>query len=132
MAGRILIPCGDFLSGNGGQRDFIPSRAVEIIAEYFLRPFARRRLNTAPRTIGIVGPKARPMVIGTVVDVLAAMSGESKKHVRCVNACVGQHLQNSGVVCHWRMGRELIRQHLCRHRDKDHIHGDTLCRQFFL
>lgn len=90
------------------------------------------RLNTAPRTIGIVGPKARPMVIGTVVDVLAAMSGESKKHVRCVNACVGQHLQNSGVVCHWRMGRELIRQHLCRHRDKDHIHGDTLCRQFFL
>lgn len=49
----VLIPCGDLLGGDGGQGDFIPSRTVEIIAEYFLRPFARRRLNTAPRTIGM-------------------------------------------------------------------------------
>lgn len=49
----VLIPCGDLLGGDGGQGDFIPSCTVEIIAEYFLRPFARRRLNTAPRTIGM-------------------------------------------------------------------------------
>ena len=72
------------------------------------------------------------MVVGTVIDVLAAMSGESRKHVCCVNARIGQHLQNSGVVRHGRIGREFLRQHLCRHRDKDRIHGDTLCRKFFL
>ena len=105
---------------------------MEIITEDLLRPFVRRRLNTAPRTIGIVGPKARPMVVGTVIDVLAAMSGESRKHVCCVNARIGQHLQDSGVVCHWRMGRELIRQHLRCHRDKDRIHRNALCCQFFL
>ena len=128
----VLIPCGDLLGGDRGQRDFIPGRAVEIIAENFLRPFVRIRFNVPPRTIGIVGPEACPMMIGTVVDALAAMSSESRKHVCCVNVRIGQHLQNSGVVCHWRIGREFIRQHLCRHRDKDRIHGDTLCRQFFL
>ena len=59
----VLIPCGDLLGGDRGQRDFIPSCAVEIIAEDFLRPLVRIRLDAAPRTIGIVGPKARPMVI---------------------------------------------------------------------
>lgn len=49
----VLIPCSDLLGGDRRQRDFIPSCTVEIIAEYFLRPFARRRLNTAPRTIGM-------------------------------------------------------------------------------
>ena len=63
MAGRMLIPSGDLLGGDRGQRDFIPSCAVEIIAEDFLRPLVRIRLDAAPRTIGIVGPKARPMVI---------------------------------------------------------------------
>ena len=85
-----------------------PLRA-EFIAENFLRPFVHIRFNAPPCTIGIVGPKARPMVIGTVVDVLAAMSDESRKHVCCVNARIGQHLQNSGVVRHGRIGREFIR-----------------------
>ena len=78
MAGWMLIPCGDLLGGDGGQGDFIPSCTIEIIAENFLRPLIRICLDVPPRTIGIVGPKARPMVIGTVVDVLAAMSSESK------------------------------------------------------
>ena len=72
------------------------------------------------------------MVIGTVVDVLAAMSSESRKHVCCVNVRIGQHLQNSGVVRHGRIGREFIRQYLCRHRDKDRIHRNALCCQFTL
>ena len=63
----VLIPCGDLLCGDRGQRDFIPSRAVEIIAENFLRPFAHIRFNAPPCTIGIVGPKARPMVVGTAI-----------------------------------------------------------------
>lgn len=96
----VLIPCGDLLGGDRGQRDFIPSCTIEIIAENFLRPLIRICLDIPPRTIGIVGPKARPMVIGTVVDVLATMIGESRKHVCCVNARIGQHLQNSGVVRH--------------------------------
>lgn len=56
----VLMPCGDLLGGDRGQRDFIPSRAVEIIAENFLRPFVHIRFNAPPCTIGIVGPKARP------------------------------------------------------------------------
>ena len=69
----VFVPCRDLFGRDGRQRNFIPSCTVEIIAEYFLRPFARRRLNTAPRTVGIVGPKARPMMVGTVIDALAAI-----------------------------------------------------------
>ena len=105
---------------------------MEIIAENFLRPLIRVRLDAAPCAVGIVSAKARPVVVGAVVDVLTAVSGEDRKHICCVNTRIGQHLQNSGVVRHGRIGRELIRQHLRRHRDKDGLHRNALCRQLFL
>ena len=53
MAGRMLIPCGDLLGGDIGQGDLIPSCAVGIIAEDFLCPLVRIRLDAPPRTIAI-------------------------------------------------------------------------------
>ena len=97
MVAGVAIPGGDLLGRDSGQGDFIPGSAMEIIAEDFLRPLPCRRLDALPRTIGIVGPQAGPMVVGAVVDVLAAMGGENGKHVHRVHTRVGQHLQNSGI-----------------------------------
>ena len=55
---RVLVPCCDLLSGDGGQGDFIPSRAVEIIAEDLLYPLPLRRLNVPPRTVSSVQSSA--------------------------------------------------------------------------
>ena len=55
-----------------------------------------------------------------------------KKDVAYINASIKQHLQDGSIVCHGRIGRQLIRQHLRRHRDEDGLHGDPFCRQLFL
>lgn len=81
----VLIPCGDLLGGDRGQRDFIPSCTVEIIAEYFLRPLPRRRFNVPPRTVSVVGPKAGPVVVSAVVDVLIAVGREGGPHIHRVH-----------------------------------------------
>ena len=72
------------------------------------------------------------MVVGTVIDVLPAVCAERGQNVDRINAGIKQHLHNSGIVCHRRIGREFIRQHLRRHRDEAGLHGDPLCRQYLL
>lgn len=72
------------------------------------------------------------MVVGAVIDVLAAVRGEGGQHVHRVNARVGQYLKNGGIIRHGRIGGQLVCEHLRCHGNEDRVHGDVLRRQLFL
>lgn len=72
------------------------------------------------------------MVVGAVIDVLAAVRGEGGQHVHRVNARVGQYLKNGGIIRHGRIGGQLVCEHLRCHGNEDRVHGDALRRQLFL
>lgn len=96
---RVLVPCRYLLCRIGGQRNFVPRCAAEVIAKRFLCPFICRRFDAALCAVCVIRAKARPMMVGAIIDCFIAVRRKYAHNVGYVHACITKHFKYGSIVC---------------------------------